>query len=397
MFTTFLEALKSVRENATRSILSAIGIMVGTMAVMLLVSISTSVKDSVRNQVEGLGSNLIVVLPGIFNEDDFTSGGGSIGVSPLTRQDVLGLKQVEGVRNTAKWMFIGGGLTSGSTTAGGLWIACDPEWLKMGRHEYIDGQGFTEGHRYEAVIGQRRKNQLFGTEESGLGKEIQINGVSYVIVGVLKAKEDASFLSGGQFIANIVYLPFDAAAEAAGQEQIHRIWVQTDPSIEPNVIKSRIENSVLKTQNGVKNFTVLTQEELLKAIFNVLNLLTYLVVGISAIALVVGGVGIMAVMLMNVNERKPEIGLRKTVGATRFHIFKHFLMEAVILTSCGGILGLIATRVAILLLEVYTPIDATLTFPVILLGFSISIGVGCVFGLLPAIRASLKDPVECMR
>ncbi len=392
------DAIASVRENWSRSLLSAIGIMVGTLAVMLLISIAQGVREEVTKQVGSLGANNVIVVPGRIDTSSPFGNSGNIGLSPLTEKDEAAVRSVTGVMNTAKWTFVGGTVAAeGGEPGQAFALAVDVSWFDMRPHEYSEGGGFSSPMAAEAIIGDAAKQSLFGNE-GAVGRIVIINGFRFRVVGVTTESGSGGVFGGNPF-SRILYIPFKAAVEtvAKGRVQIDRIFVETNPTMEPARIKSAIKVAVLASQGGEETFSVLTHDELLQAIFKVLNILTYLVVGISAIALFVGGVGIMTVMLMNVNERRREIGIRKTVGARRSHIFVHFLLESVILTSGGGVLGLVATWASILLIEALTPIQASLTFPIVMLGFGLSIGVGCVFGLLPALRAAGKDPVEAMR
>lgn len=390
-------AIVSIWEHRSRSLLSALGILVGTMAVMLLISIAVGVREDVRNQVEELGVNLVVVVPGRIDVSNPVGGTGNIGVSPFTNLDVVSLRGTRGVRSVARWMFVGGTVESNAGPVRALPLGVDPDWFKMRFHRFSDGKSFLSGDDPYVVIGPAVANLLYPSMNA-VGQSLKVNGVEFKIIGVTQESGSTSFFGGNPFQI-VVYIPYETAVKqlARGQTQIDRIWAQTDASVEPEIIKSRIKASLLKTQNGQETFTVLTQDDLLAAIYKVLDILTYLVVGISAIALFVGGVGIMTVMLMNVNERKREIGIRKTVGARRRDIFYQFLTEAILLTVSGGVLGLMMTWIAILGLERWTPIRAVLSIEVILLGFLLSVCVGCFFGLVPAVRAARKDPVESMR
>lgn len=395
-FSSVRAAFDSIREHSSRSVLSGVGIMVGSLAVMLLISIAQGVRDDVRKQVDELGANLIIVLPGKVDTQGFL-GSGNLGISPFTMKDVDGLRGARGIRHVCRWTFVGGTVAANGKSPISFSLGTDPIWFQIRPHTFLEGHAFSGPNAREVVIGPIPKREMFG-DQPAVGKTLKVNGVDFTIVGVTNESASTTLFGRNPF-ENVCYIPFDAVRNtiARGRFQIDRIILQADSSIKPESLVAGIKASVLKTQNGNETFTVLTQEDLRRVIYKVLNLLTYLVVGISTIAMFVGGVGIMTVMLMNVNERRREIGIRKTVGARRMDVFVQFLTESSILTLGGGVAGLILTRIAIAIIMSLTDLRPMLSWDVILLGLGMSFLVGTVFGLVPAIRASLKDPVESMR
>ena len=245
------------------------------------------------------------------------------------------------------------------------------------------------------MLGSIAKETLFGTS-SAIGQTVLYNRRPYRVVGVTQDKKssDSLFSMGG--FENVVYFPYHALKAEIPGLQTHRIMIQTAPNVAPKLLVSRID-AVMAQRLDHQQFSVLTQEDLLGLIYQVMSILTWLLTGLTSIALVVGGVGIMAIMLMSVNERSKEIGIRKTVGARRRDIFSQFLSEAVILGASGGLAGLFLSWIAAEIFTRYTKIHPTITPGVILLSFGVCVGVGAIFGVIPATNAARKDPVAALR
>ncbi|MBW7928596.1 MAG: ABC transporter permease [Fimbriimonadaceae bacterium] len=388
----------SLLEHWRRTVLSALGVLVGTLAVVLLISVAKGVQRSVTQQIEDLGVNLLIVLPTRIQEGSMFSPN-LAGISYLSEADVAAVRQVPGVRLASPLMFVGGAVRveeriSPSTFA----IAAQPEWFSIRPVELSEGRTFgpEDAGRPVCVIGSLAKGFLFGAGPA-LGKTIEVAGTEYKIVGVTvdKSAEGDDLFSMGGF-ENIAYVPYDFVRDHVPNPQVHRIMIQTAPDREPKSLVAAVE-SALSERLDRDMFSVLTQRDLLKLVFQIMDLLTWLLTGLTSIGLFVGGVGIMVVMLMMVNERAKEIGIRKAVGARRRDVFLQFVFESGAIGLLGGGLGVALSALVGYVLAQTTPIKPILGVETIALGFAVSVGVGMVFGLVPAMRASAKDPVASLR
>lgn len=395
--TNLLSAFRSLREQWQRSALSALGITVGSMAIVLLISIAKGVQKDVTAQVEDLGVNLLIVLPFRVSDEGMFAPN-MAGLSYLREEDVARVRQVPGVVRAAPLTFVGGSIKfEGKDSPSTLIVAAGSDWFKVRPVSLAEGRAF--GPRDEServvVIGSIARQKLFG-EASAVGKKVTINGEAYQVIGVTQDKGgEESLFSMGSF-ENFATIPFARLGADGSDPQLHRIMVQTDPNVEPKNVMQGVE-SVLASRLEKELFSVVTQEDLLKMIYKIMNILTWLLTGLTAIGMVVGGVGILTVMLMSVNERAKEIGIRKTVGARRVDIFVQFLTEAATLALLGGTLGLAISVVVNLGFSTFTKIKPLITPELVLLSFGVSLGVGILAGLLPAMRAASRDPVVALR
>jgi putative ABC transport system permease protein len=389
-------AFESLWEQRQRTVLSGLGITVGTIAIILLVSIATGVQKDVTQQVEDLGVNVLIVLPGRI-EGEMMMNMNLGGQSYLKPEDAKEVENVPGVVRTAPLTFVGGGIRYGEKEAYPFIIAADPNWFKIRPIQLQKGRSIQPADANEdvAVIGSIAKEEIFGDQEA-VGKVVRVNGHPYRVVGVTQDKKaEQSLFSMGSF-ENIVYVPIGAFRRVAPNSQIDRIMVQTAPEAEPQNLVDAVDRVIGKRLDR-QQYSVLTQEDLLKLVFKLMSILTWLLTGLTSIALFVGGVGILTVMLMSVNERAKEIGIRKATGAKRSDIFNQFLGEAVVLATLGGCIGLAFSAVVCALLTAYTPIKPLITPGIVALGFLVSLGVGSIFGLIPAMRAARRDPVQALR
>jgi putative ABC transport system permease protein len=263
--------------------------------------------------------------------------------------------------------------------------------------EIDKGEGFASNSTPNAIIlGYNTAKALFDNGDP-LGQIVTIGPTEeFKVIGTMKeSKSSASFASE---FNNIAAIPFDKATDMnKGEVKIMRIMIKAADNADVGQVKQTIKDKIVLNHNGEEDFTVMTQDDVLDLFSQFLNMATALVSAIAAISIIVGGIGIMNIMLVTVTERTREIGIRKAIGATNMAIMFQFLVEAVIITLLGGIFGVLLTYGVAWGVRVKTTLNPAITLDVLWLAVGLSIVIGVIFGLMPALRAARKNPIEALR
>jgi putative ABC transport system permease protein len=384
-------ASKALLLNKVRSFLTMLGVIIGVFAVISLVSLVGGVQEYVVSSFEDLGSNLIFVVNGKIEMGQRQTAGSAL-VSTNLKE-----KHVDMIESTAKDYV--DYITPQSQTYQTIKYKTEEYFLLLLGVNYeandIFNSNIEKGRYFNrveqenssrvVVLGNNLGKKFFG-EENPIGKKIKISGKSYEVVGLL-AKKSPNYDES-------VILPYTTVMDEFSATGITSIVVKVKDNVDLEQAQQQVKLALLKDLKEDK-FTVMTQEDILESIQNILNMLTIALASISGISLLVGGIGIMNIMLVSVAERTKEIGLRKALGATSSDIKNQFMAEAILISSLGGVLGLLlgwVTTIAIRpLIKAVIPVWA---IP-LALGFSLAVGI--IFGTYPAVNASKKDPIEALR
>jgi putative ABC transport system permease protein len=370
-----------------------LGVIIGVFAVILLVSLGTGLQKYITDQISGLGSNLIFVIPGRVGGAR-TPGGQQ--TNKLTITDGKQLQQhLKTIADVGPIVQKSATLKVKNKTDKGVSIlGTTANYPQIIVNTSIDkGSFFTESQERSgarvAIIGQTTWINLFG-RENPIGNKISVAGNRYTVIGVIKKRGSVFGLDQD----NTVIVPISTAQRQFGVTNVNTIYLSAKkPEFVP-LVKEQATKILLKRLTE-DDFTIQSQEQTLSTVTNIIGILTIALGGIAAISLLVGGIGVMNIMLVSVTERTKEIGLRKALGARRQDILSQFLFEAIMLSVAGGIIGIVLGLGASYLLSKFFISEVTPWS--VFLAFGFSVGVGVIFGIAPAYRASRLSPIEALR
>ena len=405
LWLTMLSALRVLRRNPLRAGLTMLGIIIGIGAVVAMVSLGQGATASVQAEIASLGTNVLIIVPGATTVGGVRGGLGSVSTLTVDDAEEIGKKVpsvtmvmhatrsvLQVIRENKNWSTIVLGTT--------------PEFTDIRNWPITEGNFFTQSDLDSAakvaVLGKTVVQNLFETGEEVIGSEIRVRNVPLRVIGVLASKGQSIT---GQDQDDLVVIPFSTAERKVlgtrflGTVGIVVVATQTRYEIPAVVddIRDLLRTRHRLHQSEEDDFTIRTMEDIAKTMAGTSRTMMLMLMSIASISLIVGGIGIMNILLVSVTERTREIGLRMAVGAKRWHILLQFLIEAIIMTVIGGVLGVAAGIGGARLLTTMVGWPAIISSQAVVMAFLFSVAVGIFFGLYPANKASKLNPIEALR
>jgi putative ABC transport system permease protein len=392
-------ALAALRVNKLRSLLTMLGIIIGVGAVITMIALGSGAQKSIQDRIQALGPTLLSVYPG----QSFMRGVASNNRVSLTMDDDTALA------NNAQYVSavvpeLGSNLQvqMGNQNINVTVMGTSPLYIPIHSYTVTDGRAFTAGddaaRRRVAVLGAAVPQMLNSNRTAMIGQQILIRSIAFEIIGVLSEKGAQGFFNPDEQIL----IPLQTARyRVIGTDRLRDITVQARDMQTMNLAMIEIER-VLRRQHKIRpgqdnDFQIRNQTDILATLQQTTDTFKYLLAGIAAVSLLVGGIGIMNIMLVSVTERTREIGIRKALGATRFNILFQFLVEALVLCLLGGLIGVLVGSFGAIVLSLLAHWNTLISPLAILLAFVFSAAVGLFFGIWPARRAAALDPIVALR
>jgi len=393
-----LLALRELRRNVLRSILTMLGIIIGVAAVIILVTLGSGATRKVTEQIASLGSNLLMLTPG-----RRMGPGQSSGAAPFKLADA------EAIARDVPSLAAVAPLSSRSTTAiyaNENWsttvIGTTADYFTLSNRRMQEGRIFAASEVRSGaavcVIGETVRDKLFG-RQSPIGSRIRLQKLSCEVIGLIKSKGQSTM---GQDQDDIIVVPLRTLQRRiAGNDDVSIIQVSAKDGASTDRVKRdiarlmRVRRHLSSTQEN--NFNVMDMKEIAAMLSGTTQMMTMLLGAVAAVSLLVGGIGIMNIMLVSVTERTREIGTRLAIGALEREVLLQFLVEAVVLSSFGGLIGIALALAASASLAGVLQVPFIFNAPIVIIGFVFSAAVGVVFGYVPARKAARLDPIEALR
>lgn len=396
---SFLMAWASLIANKMRSILTMLGIIIGVAAVIALVSIGNGVKQDIQNSISSLGSNLLMVMPGAPRTPGVRPSQGSM--KSLKVSDYQAISKLDGVKAASpytanSYVTIYQSKNWTTTVSGVSSNFQDVNNWTMAEGRFISSKN-VENRERVAVVGQTVVKNLFAGEDP-VGKEIRVKNIPFRVIGVLNSKGNGTM---GNDQDDAIFIPYTTAMERVeGIDYLRMVYVVANDDNGIDRLQSDIEN-LLRVRHGIKDtnlddFNIQNMKSIMETMEQTTGTLTLFLGAVAAISLVVGGIGIMNIMLVSVTERTREIGIRKALGATYFVIVTQFLIEAVVISLMGGLIGIALGIGASKLIGLASGMSTVISVPTIVLSFAFSMAIGLVFGIYPARKAAKLNPIDAL-
>ncbi|MBN8812984.1 MULTISPECIES: ABC transporter permease [Sphingomonas] len=397
--TTFILAIRSILRHKLRSFLTTLGIIIGVAAVVTMVTLGKATTAAVQQQISALGTNILQIRPG----QGFGRGGGGPRPPDFKADDVTAIRdQVAGVtavapqaQTTATVIYNG---ANWSTTVNGTTNA----YFQVQPWPLVEGRYWTwpeeQAGKAVCIIGTTIRTNLF-RGGSAVGGRIRVNGISCDVIGVLQTRGQAGF-GGDQ--DDVIIMPIKQVQRRfTGNPDVRLMLVGTDPDYDSAQVQSSITDLLRERRNitGGKDvdFNIFDTAQISQALTGTTTLLTQIVAAVAMISLIVGGIGIMNIMLVSVTERTREIGIRLAIGAVASEVLLQFLVEAVVLSMLGGVIGLLIAQFAVALMSWLGSLPFLFDVQINVIAFAISAIIGVVFGYFPARRAASLNPIDALR
>lgn len=396
---SFLMAWASLIANKMRSILTMLGIIIGVAAVIALVSIGNGVKQDIQNSISSLGSNLLMVMPGAPRTPGVRPSQGSM--KSLKVSDYQAISKLDGVKAASpytanSYVTIYQSKNWTTTVSGVSSNFQDVNNWTLAEGRFISSKN-VENRERVAVVGQTVVKNLFAGEDP-VGKEIRVKNIPFRVIGVLNSKGNGTM---GNDQDDVIFIPYTTAMERVeGVDYLRMVYVVASDDNGIDRLQSDIEN-LLRVRHSIKDtnlddFNIQNMKSIMETMEQTTGTLTLFLGAVAAISLVVGGIGIMNIMLVSVTERTREIGIRKALGATYFVIVTQFLIEAVVISLMGGLIGIALGIGASKLIGLASGMSTVISVPTIVLSFAFSMAIGLVFGIYPARKAAKLNPIDAL-
>ncbi|MFA6232036.1 MAG: ABC transporter permease [Rhodanobacter sp.] len=399
LWNTLLLALKEIRRNLTRSFLTVLGILIGVAAVITMVTLGNGATVAVSAQISSLGSNLLMVRPG----QRLGAGRDTAGAAAFKLADASAMEsEVSQLRSVApvvsRTVTVVHLASNWSTSV----VGSNNAYFSVGNWKIIEGRIFSDAElqtgKAVCVLGETTRDKLFGSENP-VGSAIRIKQFSCEVIGLLAAKGQSSM---GRDQDDTIIMPLRTAQRRlTGNQDVGMLLVSVQDGASTSQAKQQIETLMRERRriaaSEEDDFNVLDTREIAEMLSSTTRVLTLLLGAVAAVSLLVGGVGIMNIMLVSVTERTREIGIRLAVGALEREVLLQFLIEAVVLSSLGGLLGMLLATVASIVLANLMAVPYVFGLQINLLAFLFSAAIGVIFGYFPARRAARMDPIEALR